>query len=31
MAEGLGNAGRAFVSLMKGENIGKQLVHVSDP
>ncbi|KAI0227789.1 Prostaglandin reductase 2 [Lamellibrachia satsuma] len=31
VTQGLENSGRAFVSLMKGGNIGKQLVHVSDP
>ena len=29
--EGLENTGKAFVSMMSGGNIGKQLVHVADP
>ena len=28
---GLENTGKAFVSMMSGGNIGKQLVHVADP
>ena len=30
VAEGLENAPHAFVSMMSGGNIGKQIVHVSD-
>ncbi|XP_076099939.1 prostaglandin reductase 2-like isoform X1 [Mytilus galloprovincialis] len=31
VAEGLVNAGPAFVSMMRGGNIGKQLIHVASP
>jgi len=30
IAEGLENAPRAFIGMLRGENIGKQLVHVAD-
>jgi NADPH:quinone reductase len=31
IAEGLENAPKAFIGMLKGQNIGKQLVHVSGP
>ncbi|XP_041353603.1 prostaglandin reductase 2-like [Gigantopelta aegis] len=31
ISEGIENTGKAFVSMMKGGNIGKQVVHVADP
>ncbi len=31
ITEGLENSGSAFVSMMRGGNIGKQLVHIADP
>jgi NADPH-dependent curcumin reductase CurA len=31
IAEGIENAPRAFIGLLRGENLGKQLVKIADP
>jgi hypothetical protein len=31
IAEGLENAPRAFIGLLRGENLGKQLVRIAEP